>query len=465
MTEKNATKKPWSGRFTEPTNAFVERFTASVSFDQQLALYDVLGSQAHAQMLRECEIISPEDFDKINEGLEQIKDTIESGKFIWRTDLEDVHMNIEFELVNRIGDVGKKLHTGRSRNDQVATDMRLYLRDKTDIVTRELKILIEAIIPVANREASTLMPGYTHLQVAQPVTFGHHLMAWVEMLIRDVSRFKDCRGRINVLPLGSGALAGTTFPIKREIVAKLLKFDSICENSMDGVSDRDFIIEFVAAAAMTLMHYSRICEELVLWCSQSFNFIALSDSFCTGSSMMPQKKNPDVPELIRGKSGRVVGHLMSLITLMKSQPLSYNKDNQEDKEPLFDSVNTLLNCTRAIAELVPTMTIRSDVMATAAEEGYITATDIADHLVRKGISFRDAHETVGEIVKLAVTSNRKLEELTLQEFATISSDLDESIFDVLDPHKALSARNHFGGTAPNQVKEACNRALERIENL
>ncbi len=465
MKKKKAVKKPWGGRFSEPTNQFVERFTASVDFDKKLALYDIRGSQAHAQMLQQCQIISSEDFAKINQGLEKITEMVRTNNFKWSTALEDVHMNIESELVKQIGEVGKKLHTARSRNDQVATDLRLYLRDKTDETINVLKILATETVGLAERESETLMPGYTHLQAAQPVTFGHHLLAWVEMLLRDISRFKDCRKRINVMPLGSGALAGTTFTIDRKITAKILHFDEICENSMDGVSDRDYVIEFVSACSLTMMHFSRMCEEMVLWCSQPFSFIELGDAFCTGSSMMPQKKNPDVPELVRGKSGRVFGHLMGLITLMKSQPLTYNKDNQEDKEPLFDSVNTLIDCTTALGQLVPSIIVNAESMSRAAEKGFIVATDIADYLVGKGVSFRDAHETVGKLVKLAIEQNRELENLELEEFQAINQIFDSSVLKILTPEKALASRDHHGGTAPNQVKRACGRALKRIEEI
>ena len=463
--DNESEKKPWGGRFSEPTNQFVERFTASVNFDKRLGLYDITGSKAHAEMLERCGIISSEELKQIDNGLEEIAGTIRNGTFNWSTALEDVHMNIEGELVNRIGEVGKKLHTARSRNDQVATDLRLFLRDKTDESVEELKGLVRAIIQLAHKESATLMPGYTHLQVAQPVTFGHHLLAWAEMILRDISRFKNCRSRINILPLGSGALAGTTFPIDRRITAGILGFDDVSENSMDSVADRDFVIEFVSAATITMMHFSRICEELVLWCSQPFSFIELGDAFCTGSSMMPQKKNPDVPELIRGKSGRVYGHLMGLITLMKSQPLTYNKDNQEDKEPLFDTVDTLIDCTTALNLLIPSINPNPSAMSKAAEKGFILATDIADYLVRKGISFRDAHETVGQLVKFAIDQNCQLEDLKLAEFQKVNKVFDSKVFEILNPDKALASRNHQGGTAPEQVKKACARIAIRIEKI
>ena len=373
-------------------------------------------------------------------------------------------MNIEHALISSIGDTGKKLHTGRSRNDQVATDIRLYLRAEVDLLISQLKSLLEVLIDLAEREADTLMPGYTHLQVAQPITFGHHMLAWHEMIVRDLTRLEDSRKRINILPLGSGALAGTTFSIDRKLVAKLLDFEGISENSLDAVSDRDFVIEFLSTASLMMMHYSRICEELVLWNSQAYSFILIDDAFCTGSSMMPQKKNPDVPELIRGKTGRVYGSLISLLTLMKSQPLAYNKDNQEDKEPLFDAVDTLSNCTRALLELIPSLTINKNKMRSAAAQGFITATDLADYLVKKDIPFRDAHEIVGRVVARAVEKNCELDQLDESDFQNISSALSHDIYDVLNMDNALTARGHYGGTAPSAVLDACKRARKRLKN-
>ncbi len=455
-------EKPWGGRFTAPTDAFVEEFTASVGFDQRLALQDIRGSIAHACMLAECGVLDDAEFTVIAEGLEAVRADIEAGQFEWSVKLEDVHMNIERALVERVGDVGKKLHTARSRNDQVATDIRLYLRERIDGLLTALRSLLDGLVALAEREADTLMPGYTHLQAAQPIAFGHHMLAWFEMILRDTERLRDCRRRVNVLPLGAGALAGTTFPIDRERVAELLGFDAVAENSLDAVSDRDFAIEFTACASILMMHYSRMSEELVLWNSQAFGFIDIADAFCTGSSMMPQKKNPDVPELVRGKSGRVFGHLVGLLTLMKSQPLAYNKDNQEDKEPLFDTVDTLDAATRAFAELVPTLRVRRERLRAAAAQGFINATDLADHLVRMGRPFRDAHAVVGAAVALAVERGCALDELTLEDYRRFDAGLDESIFNALDMDRALNARNHFGGTAPAQVRAACIRARERI---
>lgn len=465
MSHGQQSDKPWGGRFTAPTNAFVEEFTASVGFDQRLAMCDIQGSLAHARMLSECGVLLVDEFEAIASGLSRVGTRIEAGQFEWSTELEDVHMNIERALVDEIGDVGKKLHTARSRNDQVATDIRLYLRAHIDALNVQLGGLMTALIDLAEREADTLMPGYTHLQAAQPVSFGHHMLAWLEMILRDVARLRDCRKRVNVLPLGAGALAGTTFPIKRERVAELLEFEAVAENSLDAVSDRDFAIEFAAAAALIMIHYSRMAEELVLWNSQAFAFIDIDDAFCTGSSMMPQKKNPDVPELVRGKAGRVVGNLVALLTLMKAQPLAYNKDNQEDKEPLFDSLDTLAACTRAFAELVPTLKVRRDRMRAAAADGFIVATDLADHLVRLGLPFRDAHAVVGNAVQLAVDRGCALEALSLEDFRRFDARLDDSIYKVLDMDNALNARKHFGGTAPSEVRAACARARKRMTAL
>jgi len=465
MADTTDSAKPWAGRFTAPTNAFVEEFTASVTFDQRLALCDIEGSIAHARMLSECGVIETDEFTAIERGLLRVRERITSGQFTWSVRLEDVHMNIERALVDEIGEVGKKLHTARSRNDQVATDIRLYLRGEIDSLKAGLGRLLRALVALAEREADTLMPGYTHLQAAQPVSFGHHMLAWFEMLLRDVDRLNDCRRRVNVLPLGAGALAGTTFPIDRARVAELLGFAAVCENSIDAVSDRDFAIEFAAVGALIMIHYSRMAEELVLWNSQAFGFVDLDDAFCTGSSMMPQKKNPDVPELVRGKSGRVIGHLMALLTLMKGQPLAYNKDNQEDKEPLFDTLDTLQACTRAFADLVPTLEVRRERLRAAAAQGFIAATDLADHLVRMGRPFRDAHEVVGKAVALAVERGCELDALELADFQRLDAGLDASVFAVLDMDNVLNARNHLGGTAPAQVRAACARAGARIERV
>jgi argininosuccinate lyase len=451
------TEKPWSGRFTASTDAFVEAFTASVSFDQRLYEYDIMGSIAHARMLAHVGVLTEAECTQIVEGLTEIQQEIARGAFNWSTALEDVHMNIESRLTQKIGAVGKKLHTGRSRNDQVATDIRLYLRAEIDLMSRELTRLITTLAEVAEREAETIMPSFTHLQSAQPTTFGHHLLAWCEMLLRDRARLQDCRKRVNCMPLGAAALAGTSFPIDRHYTAQLLDFDIIAENSLDAVSDRDFAIEFAAAAAVLMMHLSRFSEELVLWSSAQFDFIELSDAFCTGSSIMPQKKNPDVPELVRGKTGRVYGHLISLLTLMKSQPLAYNKDNQEDKEPLFDTVDTLKGCLRVFADMIPSMQVRREQMRAAAQRGFTTATDLADYLVRKGVAFRDAHEIVGKAVRYCIEADCDLEALSLDVFQSFSALIEDDVYEVLTLEGSVNARNHIGGTAPSQVRAALQR--------
>ena len=456
------TEKPWGGRFSEPTDAFVEGFTASVTFDKRLYHHDIQGSIAHATMLTRVGVLTEAELKDITTGLEAIRQEIESGNFQWSVSLEDVHMNIEAALTERIGITGKKLHTGRSRNDQVATDVRLYLRDEIDVLAAELSRLQTGLINLAAAEADTIMPGFTHLQTAQPVTFGHHLLAWNEMLQRDYERLMDTRKRVNILPLGAAALAGTTYPINRNLTAELLGFDRASENSLDSVSDRDFAIEFCSFAALLLMHMSRMSEELVLWTSSQFDFINLPDRFCTGSSIMPQKKNPDVPELVRGKSGRVYGHLMSLLTLMKSQPLAYNKDNQEDKEPLFDTIDTVKGCLRAFADMIPALEPRRDVMREAARRGFATATDLADYLVRKGLPFRDAHEVVGKSVAFGVAENRDLAEMTLEELQQFSTIITADVFDVLTLEGSVAARDHLGGTAPAQVTAAAKRALALV---
>lgn len=463
MQDQNQTK-PWGGRFSEATDAFVEAFTASVQFDQKMAEQDINGSVAHATMLAEVGVLTKEEQTQIIDGLEAIRQEIRAGEFEWSISLEDVHMNIEARLTDRIGITGKKLHTGRSRNDQVATDIRLYLRDATDDILKELTRLQQGLLTVAEREADTIMPGFTHLQTAQPVTFGHHLMAWFEMLSRDYERLVDCRKRINRLPLGSAALAGTTYPIDRSITAKLLGFESICENSLDGVSDRDFAIEFTAASSLIMTHLSRFSEELVLWTSAQFDFIDLPDRFCTGSSIMPQKKNPDVPELVRGKTGRVNGHLIALLTLMKGQPLAYNKDNQEDKEPLFDTVDTVYNSLRAYADMVPAITAKKESMREAARRGFSTATDLADYLVKRGLPFRDSHEVVGKAVAYGIAQKKDLSEMSLEELQQFHNDIDTDVFDVLTLEGSVNARNHLGGTAPAQVKAAVARARAFIAN-
>ncbi|UTA47781.1 argininosuccinate lyase [Simiduia sp. 21SJ11W-1] len=450
--------KPWGGRFSEATDAFVERFTASVNFDQRLYHHDINGSIAHATMLAEVGVLTDAERDQIIEGLEAIRAEIKAGEFGWSVRLEDVHMNIEAALTERIGITGKKLHTGRSRNDQVATDIRLYLRDEIDAIARELTRLQQGLVGLAARHADTIMPGFTHLQTAQPVTFGHHLMAWNEMLQRDYSRLMDCRKRVNQSPLGAAALAGTTYPINRARTAELLGFEAPTENSLDSVSDRDFAIEFCAFSALLMTHLSRASEELVLWTSAQFNFINLPDRFCTGSSIMPQKKNPDVPELVRGKTGRVNGHLISLLTLMKSQPLAYNKDNQEDKEPLFDAIDTVKDCLRAFADMVPAIEPRKAEMLEAAKRGFSTATDLADYLVRKGVAFRDAHEIVGKSVAYGIEQGKDLSEMSLEELNQFSDTIGQDVFDVLTLEGSVAARDHIGGTAPAQVRAACERA-------
>ncbi len=456
------TNQQWGGRFSEATDAFVARFTASVDFDQRMYRQDIQGSMAHGRMLEKVGVLTREELDAILQGLQEVLEEIERGEFEWSIALEDVHMNIEAALTQKIGIAGKKLHTGRSRNDQVATDIRLYLRDELDVILGELTRLQRGLLALAEREADTIMPGFTHLQTAQPVTFGHHLLAWFEMLQRDFDRLQDCRKRINVLPLGAAALAGTTYPIDRHYTAELLGFDRVSENSLDSVSDRDFAIEFCAAASLIMTHLSRASEELVLWTSSQFNFIDLPDRFCTGSSIMPQKKNPDVPELVRGKTGRVTGHLVSLLTLMKSQPLAYNKDNQEDKEPLFDVIDTLQGCLRAYADMIPAITPKKAVMREAALRGFSTATDLADYLVRNGVAFRDAHEIVGKSVAYGIESGKDLGEMSLEELQVFSDVIDADVFDVLTLEGSVSARNHIGGTAPAQVRAAVARGRERL---
>ena len=454
--------KPWGGRFAEATDAFVETFTASISFDRRLYGYDIQGSIAHANMLANVGILTADECTRIVAGLQAIHKEIDEGQFEWQVSLEDVHMNIESRLIDLIGDTGKKLHTGRSRNDQIATDIRLYLRAEIDELLAAEKTLLNEILDLAETNAATIMPGFTHLQTAQPITFGHHLLAWFEMLMRDRQRLTDCRARVNVLPLGSAALAGTTFPIDREQVATELEFAAICENSLDAVSDRDFIIEFCAIASLTMGHFSRWSEELVLWMSQQFSFVDLPDRFCTGSSIMPQKKNPDVPELIRGKTSRVTGALMSLLMLMKSQPLAYNKDNQEDKEPLFDTVDTLRDSITAFTGLIPAIEANTENMRAAANAGFATATDLADYLVRRNVPFRDAHEAVGKAVSHAIEKGKRLDQLSLQELQQFSGEIEADVFDVLTLEGSVAARNHFGATAPEQVRAAVKRARARL---
>ena len=461
---KAKTNSAWGGRFQESTDAFVAEFTASVGFDQRLAQEDIAGSRAHAAMLVKQGVLSAADGDAIARGLDAIAEEIARGAFVWDTALEDVHMNIEKRLTDRIGDAGKRLHTGRSRNDQVATDIRFYTRAAIDRILGEIRRLQAAIVALAEREAETIMPGFTHLQVAQPVTFGHHLMAWYEMLARDAGRFRDCRDRLNQSPLGAAALAGTTYPIDRHMTAAALGFAAPCANSLDAVSDRDFAIESAAAAATLMMHLSRIAEELIIWNSAAYRFIELPDRFCTGSSIMPQKKNPDVPELVRGKTGRVYGHLVALLTLMKSQPLAYNKDNQEDKEPLFDTLDTVLACLRAFADMIPTIEANREAMYRAAGAGYSTATDLADYLVRHGVPFRDAHEIVGRAVHLAIERDCTLDALPLADLQALSPAITEDVYQSLTLEGSVNARDHFGGTAPAQVKARIKQAKEMLQN-
>ena len=454
--------KLWGGRFSENTDQFVQTFTASVTFDQRMAQQDIECSRAHAKMLGHVGVLSTEDVELILQGLNEVSSEIESDDFDWSVELEDVHMNIEARLTAKIGDAGKRLHTGRSRNDQVATDIRLYVKDAIDAIVAQANRLQLGMLELAERNADVIMPGFTHLQSAQPVTFGHHIMAWFEMINRDVDRLADCKRRLNVSPLGAAALAGTSYPIDREMTCQLLGFDRVSQNSLDAVSDRDFAIEFCAAAAIAMTHLSRMSEELVLWSSSQFDFIELPDRFCTGSSIMPQKKNPDVPELVRGKTGRVNGHLISLLTLMKSQPLAYNKDNQEDKEPLFDTVDTLHNCLRAFADMVPSIGVKKDNMYAAARQGFSTATDLADYLVRRGLAFRDSHEVVGNTVGFAIEQGRDLSELTLQELQAFSDAIEPDVFEVLTLEGSVNSRNHIGGTAPDQVRAAIKAARAQL---
>ncbi len=462
MSNQHNQEKLSSARFSEATDAFVEEFTASIQFDKRMYRQDIQGSIAHAKMLCQVGLLTEQEREDIIQGLGQVQDDIESGKMEWSIKQEDIHMNIEARLTDLIGITGKKLHTGRSRNDQVATDIRLYLRDEIDAILPEMTRLQHGILSLAEKEADTIMPGFTHLQTAQPVTFGHHMMAWFEMIKRDVERLEDCRKRVNTMPLGSAALAGTTYPIDREMTAELLSFERISQNSLDGVSDRDFAIEFTAFAATFLMHLSRFSEELVLWSSAQFNFIDLPDRFCTGSSIMPQKKNPDVPELVRGKTGRVYGHLISLLTLMKSQPLAYNKDNQEDKEPLFDTVDTVRGSLRAFADMVPAIIVNRDVTYEAAKRGFSTATDLADYLVNKGLPFRDAHEVVGLAVAHGLQTRQDLSEMSLETLQGFHASITDDVFEVLTLEGSVSARNHLGGTAPEQVKAAIARAKSEL---
>ena len=463
MTDTTNSQNKWSGRFNEPVAEIVKRYTASVNFDKRLAEYDIQASLAHARMLCNAKIISIDDFNAIEKGLKQIAQEIRQGEFSWSIDLEDVHLNIEKRLTTLIGDAGKRLHTARSRNDQVATDIRLLIRDAIDDIQVLIQSLQYTLIDVAERNVATIMPGFTHLQIAQPVSFGHYLLAYYEMLKRDYKRFSGCRERLNELPLGAAALAGTSYPINREQTAAELKFASVCANSIDAVSDRDFAIEFCSCCALLMVHLSRFCEDFILWVNPRFNFISLSDSFCTGSSIMPQKKNPDVLELARGKTGRVVGHLVALLTLMKSQALTYNKDNQEDKEPLFDTIDTVRDTLSIFVEMVKSIQANPDKMRSAAAEGFSTATDLADYLVKRGLPFRDAHEVVAQTVRYCENHQRNLSDLTMSELHQFSNLINEDVFSVLSVEGSVASRNHIGATAPAQVSEAIKRARAELQ--
>ena len=463
MAKKDIKKANWSGRFNEPVTELVKRFTASIGFDQKLGLYDIEGSMAHAEMLAAQKIITQKDLKAIQSGLQSIQKEILAGTFKWSLDLEDVHLNIEKRLTDKIGEAGKKLHTGRSRNDQVATDLRLWLRETIDQTIQKIKTLQLSVVQLADKHQKTIMPGFTHLQVAQPVTFGHHLMAYYEMLQRDLTRFEDARKRMNQLPLGAAALAGTSYPIDRNRVAKKLKFDGVCENSLDAVSDRDFAIEFTFAASLLMTHLSRFSEELIMWSSPMFGFVEIADGFCTGSSIMPQKKNPDVPELVRGKTGRVTGHLMSLLMLMKAQPLAYNKDNQEDKEPLFDTANTILDVLTIYADMLKSISVNEKNMKEAALKGYATATDLADYLVIKGVAFRDAHEIVAKAVSTAIKKKCDLSELKIDELKKFSKMISSDVYSHLTLEGSIKSRNHTGGTSFEQVKKSIEKAKKRLK--
>jgi argininosuccinate lyase len=459
---KTVSAKPWGGRFTEPTNVLVEAFTESISFDARLYKQDIQGSIAHSKMLAKIGVISEQEASSIETGLLDIRAQIDADEFEWSTQLEDVHMNIEARLTDAIGEAGKKLHTGRSRNDQVATDIRLYMRQASDDVIALIKSLQENLLASASNEIKTILPGFTHLQVAQPISLAHHLLAWNEMLERDVERLEDCRKRINVMPLGSAALAGTSFPLDRDMTCELLEFDRPSRNSLDSVSDRDFLIEFAAASSVIMMHLSRMCEEIILWASESYKFIDIGDAFCTGSSIMPQKKNPDIAEIVRGKSGRVIGNLQALLVIMKGQPLAYNRDNQEDKEPIFDTVDTVARSLQVFAAMIPSITFNRDTMYQAALKGYATATDLAEYLVRVEVPFRDAHEIAGGTVRYAIEQGKPLSELSLTELQSFGTMIKQDVYDVLTLEGSVNSRSHFGGTAPTRVSEALEAAKLRL---
>ena len=462
---KDKSSKLWGGRFTEATDEFVEQFNASVDFDKRLYKYDILGSKVHAQMLARIGVINSNERDSLLKALDTIQAEIEDGSFNWDQSLEDVHMNIEARLTELVGDAGKRIHTGRSRNDQVATDLRLYMRDAMESIDQQLEKMQLAILSVAEQETDTILPGFTHLQVAQVVTFAHHLLAWFEMIQRDRMRLMQCKTNTNYSPLGAAALAGSSFDLDREYVAKQLNFSEPCRNSIDAVSDRDFAIEFCAFSAILFTHLSRIAEELILWTSAQFNFIELPDRFCTGSSIMPQKKNPDVPELVRGKSARVFGNLLALLTLMKSQPLAYNKDNQEDKEPVFDTIDTVHDCVVVFTNMLSNIKVNRETMLKAAQQGYATATDLADYLVEKKVPFRDAHEVVGNVVKYAIEKNMQLDQLSLAELQKFSPSIDKDVFEVLSLNGSVSSKNTYGGTAPSQVSIQLKQAHQRLKEI
>ena len=464
LKDKNINQS-WGGRFSSETSDLVKQFTASVDFDQRLAEKDIECSLAHTSMLQKIGVLTSDERELIQKSLQEIATSINQGSFEWSEDLEDVHMNVEAALTAKIGDVGKKLHTGRSRNDQISTDVRLWLMDQIDEISSIILGVQKNIVELAVAEHDTIMPGFTHLQVAQPITFGHHMLAWNQMFKRDYERLLDCRKRVDCNPLGSAALAGTGFEIDRLHTSNLLGFSKVSENSLDAVSDRDFVIEFCAFASTCMMHLSRMSEELIIWASSQFNFINLSDAFCTGSSIMPQKKNPDIPELIRGKTGRVFGQLMSLLTLMKGQPLAYNRDNQEDKEPLFDSVDTLINCLMIFKEMVPNIQVNRESMLKSAKSGYSTATDLADYLVKKSVPFRDAHKIVGELVNHAIKSKCELVDIDIESMKTFSDVISDDVYDVLTVEGSVRSRSHLGGTAPKEVSRAAKHELESIRKL